>query len=145
MWWSGAVATPMQNLHSHQQQRQFQLRAASEQVLPVTYGGWLSGGPENQKLDGQCGVKDYRTALQCDVHNGLPGWDITEITIQVVRAPYREDEQNYYRQRVSIGPFETATVSFKLGMEIPPPTWNRRRMVNHWSWSIAEVKGVRQQ
>jgi len=55
-----------------------------EQKLDLTGYGSLVGGPENRRLDGQCRMATYaRGALQCDVRNGFPDWEIKEITFFV--------------------------------------------------------------
>ena len=63
-----------------------------EQDLVITFGGFLQNGPEDQLLDGQCQANPAKDVLQCDMHNGLMKWNITEITFQVIRTGDREDE-----------------------------------------------------
>ena len=55
-----------------------------EQDLKITYGGFMQNGPEDQLLDGVCGTDVTRNTVNCDIHNGLMGWNVTEITFQVV-------------------------------------------------------------
>ena len=118
----------------------------SEQELVITFGGFLQNGPEDQLLDGQCGANPTREVLQCDMHNGLMKWNITEITFQVIRAGDREDERHYYRQRISITPLQTETVTIKLGMQLPADTQvlikgRAARTLTHWQWLVVGAKG----
>ncbi len=113
-----------------------------EQTLHLTGLNSLAGGSEAQRLDGTCSMDTARESVTCDIHNGFPDWKITEIMFFVRTEP--AGAGNAYRQRVSIAPFETATLTFRLGMQVDAPTWNRqwKTWVNHWSWDIAEVKGI---
>src|SRR5437016_6388171 len=106
-----------------------------EQDLPITFGGFIHNGPEEQKLDGQCRPNITRDVLQCDIHNGLIPWNITELTFQVIRHADPESEHHYYRERVPIGSLQTETVIIKLGMQLPADT-------NHWSWLVVDAEGT---
>src|SRR5260370_36150843 len=75
-------------------------KPVAEQVLRITYGGFVQNGPEDQLLNGVCGTDATRNVVDCDIHNGLMDWNITEITFQVI--PTRDEQQHYYRERVSI-------------------------------------------
>lgn len=117
-----------------------------EQDLPITFGGFIQNGPQDQLLDGQCGTNIARDALQCDIHNGLMTWNITEITFQVIRVGDPENEHHYYRERVSIGSLQTETVNIKLGMQLPADTLltlrgGKSTTTSHWSWLIVGAKG----
>src|SRR5712664_1117059 len=46
--------------------------AKREQELPLTFGGFLKGGPEDERLDGVCGPDPSRNVVECDIYNGLP-------------------------------------------------------------------------
>jgi len=113
-----------------------------EQTLHLTGLNSLAGGSEAQRLDGTCSMDTARESVTCDIHNGFPDWKITEIMFFVRTEP--AEAGNIYRQRVSIAPFETATVTLRLGMQVDGPTWNRqwKTWVRHWNWTIAEVKGI---
>jgi hypothetical protein len=88
-----------------------------------------------------------RNALECDVHNGLVDWNITEVTFQVIRAG--DDAHHYYRERLSIAPLQTEHVAIRLGMQLPPDDQLkiRGRLVgkpqSHWNWLIVGAKGKR--
>jgi hypothetical protein len=117
-----------------------------EQDLTMTFGGFLQNGPQDELLDGQCSRNATRDVLQCDVHNGLMKWNISEITFQVIRTGDPENERHYYRQRVSIAPLQTETMVIKLGMRLPADTYlnmhNREvKTFTHWSWLIVGAKG----
>jgi hypothetical protein len=117
-----------------------------EQDLAITFGGWVQNGPEDQLLHGLCGANLTRDVLQCDMHNGLMKWNITEITFQVVRLGDREDERHYYREKVSIAPLQTETVTIKLGMQLPADTQisikgRPTRTTSHWTWLVVGAKG----
>ena len=119
----------------------------AEQDLPITLGGFIHNGPEDQKLDGQCGTNITRDALQCDVHNGLMPWNITELTFQVIRNSDPETEHHYYRERVSIGSLQTETVNIKLGIQLPADTRytiskGKPIVSSHWNWLIVGAKGT---
>ena len=51
----------------------------AEQDLKITYGGFVQNGPEDQLLNGVCGAGATRNVVNCDIHNGLMDWNITEI------------------------------------------------------------------
>jgi hypothetical protein len=64
-----------------------------EQDLRITYGGFIQNGPENQLLDDVCGTDVRRNVVNCDVHNGLLNWTVTEVTFQVIVTG--DDEPHY--------------------------------------------------
>ena len=117
-----------------------------EQDLKITYGGFMQNGPEDQLLDGVCGTDATRNTVNCDVHNGLMGWNVTEITFQVIRTG--DDQQHYYRERVSIAPLQTEHVTLSLGMQLPADTYVKYHSkpggqnMTHWSWLIVQAKGT---
>lgn len=123
-------------------------KSRREEDLTITFGGFLQNGPEDQRLDGRCTPNPARDILQCDVHNGLEKWHVTEVTFQVVRPGDKDDDRHYYRERVSIEPLETETASFKLGMQLPADTYipargGSKQSVGHWDWLIVGAKGQR--
>jgi hypothetical protein len=77
--------------------------AKREQELPLTFGGFLKGGPEDERLDGVCGPDLSRNVVECDIYNGLPGWRITEITIKVVILPlcFAKMTSDFKNQRIT--------------------------------------------
>lgn len=118
-----------------------------EQNLTITLGGFIENGPEDQLLDGQCRPNLTRDVLQCDIHNGLIPWNITEITFQVIRTGDPENEHHYYRERVSIASLQTATVTIKLAMQLPADTrltfrGRQTSTMTHWEWLIVGAKGI---
>lgn len=121
-------------------------KEVSEQDLKITYGGFMHDGPEDQLLDGVCGTDTTRNTVNCDVHNGLMGWSVTEITFQVIRTG--DDQQHYYRERVSIAPLQTQHVTLNLGMQLPADTYIKYhgkaggQTMTHWSWLILQAKGT---
>lgn len=108
-------------------------KSKPEQELTITYGGFIQNGPQDQLLDGQCRTNLTRDRLQCDIHNGFMRWNITEITFQVIRGRDPENEHHYFRERASIASLQTATITMKLGMQLPADTY--------WSWLIVGAKG----
>ena len=116
-----------------------------EQDLKITYGGFIQNGPQDQLLDGVCGTDATRNNVDCDVHNGLMGWSVTEVTFQIIRIG--DDQQHYYRERVSIAPLQTQHVSIKLGMQLPADDYIKYRgkpggqTLSQWSWLIVGAKG----
>lgn len=122
-------------------------KPAPEQALVITFGGFLQNGPQDELLDGQCGLNQTRDVLQCDIHNGLMKWNISEITFQVIRIGDPENEHHYYRERVSIESLQTETFTIKLGMQLPADTYFKMRngqthTSTHWSWLIVGAKGT---
>ncbi|MFZ0798888.1 MAG: hypothetical protein WCA13_16015 [Terriglobales bacterium] len=117
----------------------------AEQNLTITYGGFIQNGPEDQLLNGVCGTDLTRNVLNCDVHNGLVDWNVTEVTFQVI--PTGDSEQHYYRERLSIAPLQTGHVSIRLGMQLPADDYIKLRgrpggrTQTHWNWLIVEAKG----
>ncbi len=120
-------------------------REEPEQDLRITYGGSIQNGPEDQLLNGVCGSDMTRNIVECDVHNGLVHWSVTEVTFQVIRIG--DDEQHYYRERLSIAPLQTAHVAIRLGMQLPPDDqikYHGRpggQSLSHWNWLIVGAKG----
>jgi hypothetical protein len=117
-----------------------------EQDLAITFGGFIQNGPEDQLLDGQCSANLSRDVLQCDIHNGLMKWNVTEITFQVIRTGDPDNEHHYYRERASIASLQTETITIKLGMQLPADTYFKMRNgevknMRHWQWLIVGAKG----
>jgi len=119
-----------------------------EQDLKITYGGFVQNGPQDQLLDGVCGTDVTRNNVDCDVHNGLIDWNVTEVTFQIIRTGDKDDQQHYYRERVSIPTLQTQHVSIRLGMQLPPDDYIKYRgkpgghTFSHWSWLIVQGKGT---
>jgi hypothetical protein len=115
------------------------------QDLRITYGGFVQNGPQDQLLDGVCGTDVTRHKVNCDIHNGLVGWNVTELTFQIIRIG--DDEQHYCRQRISIAPLQTEHVDISLGMQLPADDYIKYRRkpggktLSHWSWLIVGAKG----
>ena len=99
----------------------------------ITFGGFLKGEDERQKIEGTCRPADFGNALTCDVYNGLPKWRVTELVIRITWAPYSNSDVRDFRERVSIAPLTTVAVSFRLGTQLP---------VTRWSWLVVAAKGV---
>ena len=116
--------------------------------MKITYGGFRQDGPQDQLLDGVCGTDVTRNNVDCDVHNGLVGWDVTEVTFQIIRTGDKDDQQHYYRERVAIPALQTQHVSIRLGMQLPPDDYIKYRgkpgghTFSHWSWLIVQAKGT---
>jgi hypothetical protein len=130
--------THSRDLHPAQQQ---------EQDLAITLGGFVQNGPQDQLLDGQCTPDPTRTALECDIHNGLMDWNITEVTFQVI--PIGDDAHHYYREQLSIASLQTEHVTIKLGMQLLPDDQIKVRgrpigkPQSHWGWLVVGAKGER--
>jgi len=120
-------------------------KGTPEQDLRITYGGFVQNGPQDQILDGVCGTDVTRNNVTCDIHNGLEGWNVTEVTFQIIRTG--DDQQHYYRQRISIAPLQTEHVDIRLGMQLPADDYIKCRgklggqTLSHWSWLIVGAKG----
>jgi hypothetical protein len=117
------------------------------QDLHITSGGFIENHTERGTLNGVCESDATRNVLNCDIHNGLLDWTVTEITIGVTWSPYKDDDKGYFRERVSIEPLVTSRVSVRLGLQLPPDDVVKSRgrppkPMKHWSWLIAEAKGV---
>ena len=74
-----------------------------------------------------------RSVLECDIHNGLTNWRLTELTLVVTWFPYGDADKNYYRIPVSTGPLTTAHVTVRIGIILP--------IGNHWSWQTVSARG----
>jgi hypothetical protein len=117
-----------------------------EQDLKLTIGGFIENGAQDQLLNGICETDVTRNNVDCDVHNGLIGWNVTEVTFQIIRIG--DDEHHYYRERVSIPALQTQHVSIRLGMQLPPDDYIKYRgkpgghTFSHWSWLIVQAKGT---
>jgi hypothetical protein len=111
-----------------------------EQDLRITFGGFLDGGDENQKIEGTCNTDDTRSVLTCDIYNGLPKWQITALIIRVTWAPYSQDNVRDFSERLTISPLTTGTVRFKLGKQLPADEVFSERRLSHWSWLVVGAK-----
>lgn len=121
------------------------------QDLALTLGGFLAGGPQSERVTGQCGPAPTRDVLTCDIYNGLPKWTLQEVTLVVVWTPYRDEERRYFQVPVSIEPLSTKQVTVRLGLTLPadevfpPARTGEPRLIRHWSWLIVGAKGIRAQ
>jgi hypothetical protein len=129
--------------------------AKREQELPLTFGGFLKGSPEDERLDGVCGPDPSRNVVECDIYNGLPGWRITEITIKVVILPSFKErpsasnnwDAKQYRVPVEIRPMMAEHIAVRLGLRIPPDEYSARGKgkgpvnLERWSWQLTGAKG----
>jgi hypothetical protein len=117
-----------------------------EQVLPLTFGGFLKDGPEAEQVQGVCGTDDTRNLLNCDIYNGLPGWTITEVTLVITWSPYEKENVRYYQVPIVIEPRTTEHVTVRLGLQLPPddilklPRGKVARS-SRWHWQNAGAKG----
>jgi hypothetical protein len=114
----------------------------AEQDLRITVGGFVEDHPEGGKLAGVCATDNTRNVLNCDIHNGLSDWTVTEITLTLTWAPYGNDNKRYYRVPVSIAPLNTEAVSVRLGLQLPPDDVVGTRTMTHWAWLIAGARGT---
>jgi hypothetical protein len=117
------------------------------QDLRITLGGFVENHPEGGILKGVCGTDDTRNVLNCDIHNGLLNWTVTEITIGVTWTPYKDDDVAYYKETVSIESLKTGQVSIRLGTQLPPDSFLKFRnrapvATQQWSWLLANAKGI---
>ena len=111
-----------------------------EQDLRITFGGFLDGGDENQKIEGTCSIDDARSVLTCDIYNGLPKWQITAPIVRVTWAPYSQADARDFSERVTIQPLTTGTVRFKLAKQLPADQVFFGRSVHHWSWLVVGAR-----
>jgi hypothetical protein len=123
-------------------------RPKPEQDLPLTFGGFLQGGPQEERLTGVCTPDLAREVLNCDVYNGLPAWKISEITIVVTWSPYNQEDKRSFRVPTAITPMTTEHCAVRLGLQLPEDEWltrNRRPQdrLNKWGWQIMGAKGYR--
>jgi hypothetical protein len=122
-------------------------KESPSQDLRITSGGFIENHPERGTLHGVCETDATRNVLNCDIHNGLWDWTRTEITIGVTWSPPTDDDKGYFRERISIEPLMTSQVSVRLGRQLPPDDIVKSRglppkTMKHWSWLIADAKGV---
>jgi hypothetical protein len=83
----------------------------ADRDLRITLGGFVENHPEGGTLNGVCGTDNTRNVLNCDIHNGLLNWTVTEVTIGLTWIPYGDDDKSYFREVVSIEPLKTGQVS----------------------------------
>lgn len=120
-------------------------KVGPEQDLNITFGGFMQNGLQDQLLDGHCASDTTRNVLKCDIHNGLMGWRITEVTFQVIRAG--DNQQHFYREQVSIAPLQPEHVDIRLAMDLPPDSQFKvhgqpyGKPQSHWSWLIVRALG----
>lgn len=112
-----------------------------ERQITLTYGGFISGGDENQKVEGICTPSADRTALQCDIYNGLPEWKLTVVALRIARSAPDIDTHEYH-MRVSIPPMTTQTVTIKLGLRLPDDEGLYSHPTTHWGWLLVGAAGI---
>lgn len=117
-----------------------QLDQPPEQDLRITFGGFLDGGDENQKIEGKCSTDEARSDLTCDIYNGLPKWQITALVIRITWAPYSQADVRDFSERVTIQPLTTCTFRFKLGKQLPADGVFFGRRMSHWEWLVVGAK-----
>ena len=128
-------------LSSCDEQKQSAGRTPAEQDLQITLGGFIEGHPEEGALAGTCTTNDYaRTEMRCDLYNGLSNWNITQVTIVVVWAPYQDDNKRIYRVPVASPSLTTQQVKFKLGLQLPPDGVGGDPQLKHWGWTYGPVR-----
>lgn len=110
-----------------------------EQILPLTFGGFLKDGPEAEQVSGVCGPDETRNLLNCDIYNGLPEWIITAVTLRVTWAPYNDQDTRDYDVPVVIQPHTTERVPVRLGMQLPLADAFTKHQ--RWGWLISGAKG----
>jgi hypothetical protein len=116
--------------------------------LRITFGGFREGHPDEGKLDGVCTLDVTRTVMDCDIHNGIVGWTVSEITLVVTWSPYNDDDKRYYSEHVAIDPQKTQHVTIRLGRQLPLDTQLRNNKgvaigppQQHWGWNLVSAKG----
>jgi hypothetical protein len=117
----------------------------NDQELSLTFGGFLSDGPEDQTVDGVCKLDAGRTVLDCDIHNGLPSWALTEITTVVVWFPYHNENKQFYRTPVSIEPLTASHITIRLGVVLPSDdvvgAGISAQPTHKWKWRTVGARG----
>jgi len=136
------------SLCSCDQLQQPKLKQENDLDLHLTLGGFREGHPDDGTLDGVCTLNISRTAMDCDVYNGISGWIVTEVTLVVTWSPYTHNDKRFYSERVSIAPLKTERISIKLGLQLPPDDQLRNKRsapigppLQHWEWSLVGAKG----
>jgi hypothetical protein len=104
-----------------------------DRVLQVTYGGFLKGGSEAERIEGVCNPDVTRTLLECDLYNGLRNWTLSEVTLIVLKSsPSGWDQPGRtFRIPVTIRPLTTEHVTVRLGLELP----------ERWQWQNVGARG----
>jgi hypothetical protein len=113
-----------------------------ESNLRITFGGFIDGGDENERIEGVCRPDVSRTSLSCDMHNGLSRWRVTELVFRIARSPYSEQDARDIRTQVTISPMSTESVIVKLGMRLPEDEVLGGRVLSHWSWLVVGASAV---
>jgi hypothetical protein len=143
-----ACTTP-QPVHSstlQQPEQKLLINLRGQAVLPSPTGNPERGEPQGE-LGGRCGPDASRTELTCDIYNGLEQWNLSEVTIVAVYAPYAEENSRVYRVPISIAPLTTTRTTIKLGLQLPADTVVRSKgkidRIGHWQWSFGAAQGHR--
>jgi len=117
----------------------------SDQELTLTFGGFVVGGPEDERVQGVCSLTEGRTVLECDIYNGLTKWTLTELTTVVTWSPYGPDDKRYYRTSVSAEPLTTSHITIRLGVVLPRDeylgTGRNAQPLTHWGWQTVGARG----
>ncbi len=119
-----------------------------EQEIRLTFGGWVDGKAQDEKLDGVCVPESTRSILECDIYNGLPNWTITEVIVRVAWSPYIDENVRSFKVITNIKPMTTEHAKIRLGLQLPRDTYQGRltrdpnlQWQKHWGWLIVGAKG----
>jgi hypothetical protein len=121
-------------------------KAPSDEDLRLTLGGFRENHPDEGEIGGTCTPDSARLILECDVHNGLVGWTVTDLTFVVTWSPYKDSDKGYYEKKIFLEPFQAKRVSLILGHQLPRDTRLKLRtyvgpLESHWGWSIVGAQG----
>lgn len=123
--------------------------AIVDQDLLLTMGGFMRDNADAGTLTGECRAGSNRQTLECEIYNGIQGWTVTQVSLQVEWAPALGGSTRLYRVPAEIKPFTsqkcTATVESPLPADTGMPSAESPAANRRWSWSIVGARGYRAQ
>jgi len=128
--------------------KQEDANAAVDQDLLLTIGGFMRDNAEGGTLTGECSPGAGPQELACEIYNGIQGWTVTQVSIQVDWAPALGGRARFYRPPILIESFKSGRVSITVESPLPAnsggsPSGRGSIASRNWSWAIVGARGYR--